>query len=295
MEDYALTVFSFGAGQESTMFLHRLAKDKAFREKHVKGRLLVVGSDTGIEHKHTYENIMWCKTFALHNKIEFYWLEAADKFHGKTWPSLIDQYQNNDSVGSAAFKQTCTDNLKVKVIDRFVEHWIKSNYGYTSKNKRSIYEFVQDQGRIRLILGFAKGEEHRTGNGNKFDAIWKQKNVDRYYPLIEDGIDREYCINYNTMWIDHTVWPSNCLICFYQSLQEILWLYRNEPAVFNYWVTLEQNKLKKYAHKETNSCVYGKKDLLTKLAEAEKLYGHWTDEQLNEYKMSHGHCIKSKY
>lgn len=295
MDNTALTLFSFGAGQESTYLLHRLAKDKKFRETHVKGKLLVVGSDTGVEHPSTYENIKWCKAFCLANNIEFYWLEPGSEYHGKTWPSLIDQYQDHDSVGSAAFKQTCTVNLKINVVDRFLEKWINRNYGYDKKNKASIYDFVKDHGRIRLILGFAKGEEHRTKDGNKHDPVWKKKNVDRHYALIEDGLGRQDCINYNTLFIDHTVWPSNCMICFYQSLQEILWLYRFHPDMFFFWVSLEAAKLKKYAHKEKNSCVYGTKDLVDKLAEAVQLYGHWTDDQLNEYKMSHGHCIKSKY
>lgn len=292
----ALTVFSFGAGQESTYLLHRIATDPAFRAIHVKGRLLVVGSDTGNEHEHTYFNIRWCEGFCLVHNIEFYWLEPGDRFHGNTWPSLIYQYQDHNSVGSAAFKQTCTDNLKVKVVDRFTEHWIKLNYGYGKKNKRSIYEFVQDHGRIRLILGFAKDEEHRTKNGNLHDAVWKKLNVDRYYALMVEGKNRQDCIDYNEINIEHKVWPSNCMICFYSSDQEVLWLFRFHPDMFYHWVGLEANKLKKYAHKgDKNSCVYGKINLLEKLAKAQRLYGHWTDEQLNEYKFSHGHCLKSKY
>lgn len=70
---YGMTIFSFGGGQESTDILYRIAKDPAFRERHVKGRLLVVGSDTGNEHKHTYENIRWCADFCKKYAIEFYW------------------------------------------------------------------------------------------------------------------------------------------------------------------------------------------------------------------------------
>lgn len=290
-----MTIFSFGAGQESTDILYRIAKDKAFRERHVKGRLLVVGSDTGNEHKHTYENIRWCADFCKKYDIEFYWLEAGDRFHGNTWPSLIDQYIDHNSVGSAAFKQTCTDNLKIKVVDRFLEHWIKLNYGYDKKNKAAIYDFVRDHGRIRLILGFAKGEEHRTKHGNKYDPIWKQKNVDRHYALMVDGADREQTIANNAANIPHKVWPSNCMICFYMSLQEILWLYRFETDMFWAWVGMEKNKLIKYAHEKKNFGVYGKLTLEQKLAQAQDLYGHWTDEQLNEYKFSHGHCMKSQY
>lgn len=58
---------------------------------------------------------------------------------------------------------------------------------------------------------------------------------------------------------------------------------------------MEAAKREKYKHKEKNFGVYGKLTLDQKLEKAQRLYGHWTDEQLNEYKFSHGHCIKSKY
>lgn len=294
---YGLTLFSFGAGQESTYFLHRLCTDKEFYKKHIKGRLLVVGSNTGDEHGHTYQNVNYCRELCEKYDIEFYWLNPADGFHGNTWQSLFHQYTTNNSIGSAAFKQTCTDNLKVKVVDRFLEFWIKKNYGYTKNRKASIYQFVKDHGMIRLILGFAVGEESRTKNGNKFDDVWKKLNVVRYFALIEDKITRQICIDYNEEKISHTVWPSNCLRCFYQSDQEVLWLYRFYPEKFFEWVEAEALKIFKYqclGH-EKNFGVYGKITLIDKLKKALKLYGNWSDDRLCEYKYSHGHCIKSTY
>ncbi len=54
MENKALTVLAFGGGQDSTAILYRIALDKAFRSRYVKGDLLVLMSDTGNEHPHTY-------------------------------------------------------------------------------------------------------------------------------------------------------------------------------------------------------------------------------------------------
>ena len=39
----------------------------------------------------------------------------------------------------------------------------------------------------------------------------------------------------------------------------------------------------------------GEKLLPEIIKEAMLEFGHWTDDQLNDYKMSHGHCVKSKY
>jgi len=295
MNDYPLTLFSYGGGQDSRYLLDRFAKDKAFRKKHISGRLLVVGADTGDEHKHTYASIALTKAFCKLHNIEFYWVTSDMGYHPRTWQSLIEQYKRNSSIGSAAYPQTCTDNLKIKVVDKFVEHWLSREYGYQSRNKRNYHKFVSDHGKIRLIIGYAKGEESRILNGNLYDAPWKQASMDRYYPLLEEGIDRQACIDYNRDEVDHKVWPSNCKRCFFQLEPEILWLYRFEPEAFQEWVELEAAKLAKHAHKEKNYGVYGKTLLTEKLERAIKLYGHWTDEQLNEYKFSHGHCMKSKY
>jgi hypothetical protein len=287
-----LTIFSFGAGQESTYLLHKLVSDPAFRAKHIKGHLLVVGSDTGDEHPHTYQNVEKLKLFCKYNDVEFYWVTPDMGYHTNTWQSLTGQYKRNSSIGSAAFKQTCTDNLKVKVVDNFVEGWLKKQLGKPDAKRKTIFKGITD---IRLILGFAKGEESRTTSGNKFDAVWKKKSMVRYFPLIEDGITRQDCIDYNTINIPYTVWPSNCMRCFYQADQEVLWLHRNFPEKFLEWYTMEQAKLTKYAGADKNYGVYGKVLLMQKLEKATDLYGHWSDEQLDEYKFSHGHCIKSKY
>lgn len=41
--------------------------------------------------------------------------------------------------------------------------------------------------------------------------------------------------------------------------------------------------------------VWGTKTLPEVLETAISKYGHFSDDELNDYKMSHGHCVKSKY
>lgn len=298
INEYGLTYFLFGGGQDSTYILLKIINDPIFRAKHVKGRLLVAMSNTGDEHLHTYEHIQFIKQLCEANGIEFMFIEATDGHHPSTWQSLMGQYKRNKSIGSAAFRQTCTDNLKVKPTDNFLDSWIRYNYGYQRlTRKKAIYQFVKDHGRIRLILGFAAGEEKRTSNGSKFDPIWKQKNVDRHYPLITDGVDRAGSIALNEKLLPHKVLPSNCKRCLYMSEQELVWLYRNEPKDFFEWVEVEKQKLEFYAEKgiANNYGVFGKITLLQKLEISLSKYGHWSNEQLDEYKYSHGHCIKTKY
>lgn len=295
MKEAAITFLSNGSGQDTTYLIHRMATDPEYRARHVKGPLVVCGSDTGDEHDHTYDHVPYLRMICKQAGIPFYWLTPEMGFHSKAWPSLFGQFYRNNNIGSAAFPQTCTDNLKVQVINRFMESYIQNNYGYTAKNKKSIYQFYEDHGSIRLILGFASGEDSRTSNGNKFDAVWKKATTERHYPLIIDGIDRQAAIDYNEENIPHKVWPSNCKRCFYMSDQELVWLYRFYPKDYYEWVLREQAKFDKYPDVEINHGVFPKTTLPKKLERALALYGDWSDDQLNEYKYSHGHCMKSKY
>lgn len=296
-KEFALTVLSNGGGQDTTYLIQRLIEDKEFYKKHVSGDLIIVGSDTGDEHDHTYSNIKEMQKMCDMAGFKFVWVTPDMQFHSPSWQSLTGQYTKNSSIGSAAYKQTCTDNLKVKVVDRFVEWYLQTKYRSVGARKRAYHHFYETHGRIKLILGFAKGEERRTQNSNAFDPVWKKKVVERYYPLIEDGISRQDCIDFFEAR-NRKVYPSNCKRCFYQSPQEILWLWRNDRPAFLEWVEMEEAKIKKYndlGKTENNYGVYGKKSLWDKLQEAENKFGHMTDAELDEYKMSHGHCIKSKY
>src|SRR5699024_10915628 len=116
-----------------------------------------------------------------------FWVTNDMGYHSKTWPSLTYQYNLNRSVGSARFRQSCTDKLKVKVVDKFVESYIKEIYGFTGDRKQAYYRYFEKFGKMRLILGFSAEEASRTSNGSRFDPVWKKKNVQRYHPLIEDG------------------------------------------------------------------------------------------------------------
>jgi hypothetical protein len=51
---YEVLVLSYGCGQDSTALLLRFIFDATFRKEHSCNRVLVLMSDTGNEHDHTY-------------------------------------------------------------------------------------------------------------------------------------------------------------------------------------------------------------------------------------------------
>ena len=78
---------------------------------------------------------------------------------------------------------------------------------------------------------------------------------------------------------------------------ELVHLYRFHRTDYEEWVQIEANKIQANLHMgEKNLGIWGKTDLLPeKLVEAMEKHGHMSDEELIEYKMSHGHCVASKY
>ena len=61
-------------------------------------------------------------------------------------------------------------------------------------------------------------------------------------------------------------------------------------------MNIEQTKLNANLHMgDRNLGVWGKKTLPEVLQKAVEKFGHMSPGELDEYKMSHGHCVMSKY
>lgn len=326
----ALTVLSFGGGQDSTTILLKLAFDLDFRKAYAPGRLLVVMSDTGNEHPATYSHVLAMMKLAKENAIEFILLSgdlvktAANLgvtptealtlgvvigYHSSSWSTLTDQWELKNTIGSFAFPKSCTDNLKVQPIYRFLEQWIGKEFGLAAatrsektgnwKPKRALPAFAAANGKVRVLIGIAKGEEKRVAKAS--DRVkWMTNCVDRQYPLIDLGLDRRGCQEFIASMTERsgiaTPPPSNCVFCPFLSAHELLWLARRMPERFEEWAALEEAKLKANESAEKNVGVFkGTRNLREALAKAEEELGGMTDAELDEYKMSHGHCVTSQY
>ncbi len=312
-----ITILSFGAGQDSTAILYKLVLDKTFREQYVTGKLIVLMSDTGNEHPGTYLHVQFIRTFCEYHKIEFYLITSSQGYHPKNWDSLQHNFKTHSTVMSVAFPKTCTDNLKIKPLYNFLDHYIaKLYYGYNQtkrpKGKRYIKHYCKQFGKINVLLGIAAGEESRIaiklksgqqyqvdlfGNLIASKTTWMDHCLQKLYPLVDLKMDRSACQTYIRTTGLPLPPPSNCMMCPFLSKQEILWLYRNYPEVFYEWQDYEKAKLHKFsnANISSNLGVKGRLTLSEFLDQAISEFGHMTDEQLDDYKMSHGHCVKSTY
>lgn len=290
-----LTVLSFGGGQDSTAILLMCLHNKYFRDLYAPGKLLVVMADTGDEHLETYRHVEEVQRLCALHEVEFVLVQPTMGFHPRTWPSLRAQMERNNTIMSKAFRKSCTDNLKIKPIYNYVEHWLKEEYGYTGTRRKALYSYAREFGPLRVLIGIAKGEESRV-SGPLSGPLWMQRCISRVYPLIQLGMDRQACQEEIALFDFPVPPPSNCILCPWMSEIELLWLHRFQPHDFAYWVKREQAKMARPLKAGLrNLGVWGNYTLEQVLARAQEKYGDWTDARLQEYKMSHGHCVKSKH
>lgn len=296
MTTHNLTMLSFGGGQDSTAILYKLIYDDQFRSTYAPDKLIVVMADTRNEHEETNFHREEIERLCEDQAIPFYFVLPEDYASGDWKDGYISFLEKGDRIGSKCFPKTCTDNLKIKPIYKWLEDYIHQTF-QTEKvgRKQAIYEFVENNGKINVLLGIAKGEEKRASTNDQSPLVWMRKCINKVYPLIDLEMDRQACQDYIAE-VGHIVPPpSNCILCPFMSHQELLYLYRFNRVWFDKWVELENNKIAANAHVENNMGVWGKKLLPEQLRIAQAKHGHMTDEELHEYKMSHGHCVMSKY
>ena len=295
-----LTMLSFGGGQDSTAILYKLIYDENFRNKYAPEDLIVVMADTGNEHGETYEHVNKMSRLCQVQKIPFFFLTGDMGYTSPSWSEgLVRFYEQKNAIGSKAFPKTCTDKLKITPIYNWLDEYLHRTYSTIKVGRKAaIKEFAQTHGKIRVLLGIAAKEEKRASANEDSPQKWMRESVDKQYPLIDLGWDRQACQDYIKLELGRVIpLPSNCILCPFMSYQELLYLYRRTPDWYYKWVELEANKVKANSHVDPkrNLGVWGTKMLPEALKIAEEKHGHMTDAELREYKMSHGHCVTSKY
>ena len=299
-----ITLLSLGGGQDSTAILMKYVHDSDFRSRYFSGKLLVVMSDTMDEHAHTYDYLRrvtepFCKKHGIFYKL----IHPSEGYHPRTWQGMVKWMEAKNGLQSVAFPKSCTDNLKVKPIYNFLakycEVWLKEQLGIdtTAYRKNSLKEMAKIYGRINVVIGIAYGEDRVA---DSMPHKWQNQCLNRIYPLIDEKMDRKGCQETISSYNYEVPFPSNCWCCPYMSKQELVWLYRNQRTTYDKLVQLEKNKIEKVRKEgripeNRNMGVFGKKRIPQVLYEALEKYGYMTDSELNEYKFSHGHCVKSKY
>lgn len=261
----ALTVLSFGAGQDSWALAVAYAQDPAFRERYCRGRLLILMSDTGSEHDDTYAFVDYAAAFFREHGMEFHFIRPDMGYHTGAWRGGLEgMYESLQAIGSRAFPlSSCTSMLKIRPLYAFLDNWIGRNYGIAGTRKTPIKTFAKTYGKIDVLIGFSKGEESRAGIATDLqtaftfaaqerstDPPWMRDSIRKRYPLIEMGMTRADCQEYVRVRGLPVPGPSNCTFCHWKSDADCAWTRLKYPAAFARWVRLEERKLAAWSDPE---------------------------------------------
>ena len=162
-----LLVVSVGGGQDSTAIVYRLGLDAAFRRKYAgDARILCVMSATGDEHDDTDAHVPVLRAFCESYDMEFVHLTFDMGFHSASWSTgLRGFYEAKNAIGSAAYPKTCSENLKIAPIYRYLARYIAVNiFGDEALafRKTSLYLYEAAYGPLNVAIGIALGEESRV-------------------------------------------------------------------------------------------------------------------------------------
>ena len=292
-----LTVLSYGAGQDSTALLYLLGLDPEFRSLFAPQRLVVVFSDTGAEHDETYTQALPdARAFCEEQDIPFFWLEPGSGFHSSAWPSLLGQYERNSTCGSRGFPRTCTDNLKIKPIYRWLESYLETELGISGGRKTGFYRYAAEHGQLRMLIGLSAEETGRCAGNSDSRPLWMRRCIEIRYPLQDVGFTRQDAQQVIRDLGYRVPAPSSCWCCPFLTLRDLLWKHRARRHEYDELVLIEERKLARWKRLgDHNYGVFGRKTIPQALAEAEAAFGHMTDSELTQARMRDGHAVASRY
>ena len=290
-----LTVLSYGAGQDSTLILYLLGTDPEFRQLFAPNKLIVVFSDTGAEHIETYSRTLpQAKGFCEKQRIPFFHLEAGSPYHSKAWPGLLEYYHRTETCGSRSFPKSCTSQLKIRPIYRFLECYLESNYGIPGGRKQGFYRYANKYGKLRMLIGLSAEETGRCRVSSQ--PLWMRRTVEMRYPLQETSITRHKAQEITLDLGFEIPCPSSCRCCPFLTHRDLLWKYRTRHPEYEELLFLENRKRLKWKHLgPRNYGVFGAQTLPEALKVAEMNFGHLTNQELTMARMKDGHSVKSQY
>lgn len=189
-----LTVLSAGLGQDSAMLAALCLEDKAFQRKYIPGDLLIMSSETGMEHVETDQYRLRFAELCESRGIEYIHITPDMGFHPRTWPSIHAQWQRNTTIQSRLFPKSCSAQAKLYPWYRALNDYISRKYNYPAQvgrlSRAALYTYAEHYGPVPVMIGFSAGEERRVKDT---PAGFMRDTIQRIFPLIDLGLDRSGC------------------------------------------------------------------------------------------------------
>lgn len=185
--------------------------------------------DTGSEHKELYERLDYVEKYLIElhkGDFELIKVKANVKTKEKRYVDSLTDYILDYKYMPSSMARFCTRVFKIEPIEKY----------------------LKDKGEIEMMIGLNFDEKNRTGN------LQKLENCKYSYPLIENELDRNDCIDILNI---HGLNPSfpvymqrgGCKFCFFKKEAEYKAMYYLDKETFNENKELEktiQDKKKKF-------------------------------------------------
>lgn len=177
--------------------------------------------DTGSEHKELYERIDNAEKIlkSIHGEeFEIIRVKANVTTKLKRFVHSLKEYILDYLYMPTSGARFCTRIFKIEPIENY----------------------LKDKGEIEMLIGLNYDERHRTGN------LEKLKNCEYSYPLIDNELDREDCIEILNLYNLNPNFPiymqrGGCYFCFFKSEAEYRAMYYLDNNTFNEVKELENS------------------------------------------------------
>ncbi len=249
-----ITVFSFGAGVQSTTILIMICKGEIPKPD------LVVFADTGWEPQKVYDHLEWCIEYAKKYNVEIKILKEKNikqdiieaSQNKKTFvplpffvDGLIPIFEDEDEMDEnqmqlfdieklnhkkiigyknkkmMLFRQ-CTNQYKIKPIRKYCRDFLGLSHNEKVKNTQ-----------IKMILGISTDEIQRVKPSDK-------KYILHEYPLIKKEMSREDCLNYIKNNGINLPPKSACIGCPFNSDKMWMEMKKNDPESFQEAIYIDE-------------------------------------------------------
>lgn len=212
-----VVVFTMGGGTNGTAMMIDCIKQKIRID-------YILFADTGGEHPRTYENIQRMSDYAESHGYPPITIVRSIRARGDlkgTFEGLENSCTRLEVLPAIAYgRKTCSIRWKIEPQDKFLRNEDKCKAEWAAG--RSVVK----------IIGYDAGESHRMKD---YDTD-KFENV---YPLVEDKIDRDGCVDIIVKEGMEEVGKSSCFFCPHMKKHEVYDLKINNPDLFKRGLEME--------------------------------------------------------
>ena len=208
------TIISLGGGVQSTLMA--LACTEKYYDERIAKYLedpIIIMSDTGSEKPETMEYV---------EKIILPELEKSNIEHYIVTSQLgkLHEYYKEKNIVPYRMFRSCTEKFKIRPINKKMR-----KLGFNKKNP------------VQVAFGITTDEIQRMKPNN---VKW----INNIYPLIDENISREDCINWYKLRDLEVPVKSGCFCCPFTSQKEWLKLNELHPELIQISIDLEENASK---------------------------------------------------